>query len=157
MLSTLKGPWVLTADFQCTPAQLEATGWLRLVKGKVVAPKMATCLGRIIDYFVVAEDLGGATVEAIAIGDALCKPHRPVRLFIRANPRTMVVRALKKMGTLEAKLPFGPPQKVQYDSSELDGASNDEKYKVFRFQDGGRGGEPNGNRWRRAGSAHRQK
>ena len=93
VLSTLKGPWVLAADFQCTPAQLEATGWLKLVKGKVVAPRVSTCMGRVIDYFVVAEDLGGATVEAVAIDDALCKPHRPVRLYIKAKPRAMVVRA----------------------------------------------------------------
>ena len=62
VLSTLKGPWVMVADFQRTPAQLEATGWLRLAKGKVVAPMMATCLGRTIDFFVVSEDFGGATV-----------------------------------------------------------------------------------------------
>ena len=50
VLATLKGPWVLAADFQCTPEQLEATGWLKLVKGKVVAPKMPTCMGRVIDF-----------------------------------------------------------------------------------------------------------
>ena len=65
-------------------------------------------MGRVIDLFVVAEDLGGATVQAITIDDALCKPHRPVRLYIRARPRMMTVRALKKMGSLDAKLPFGP-------------------------------------------------
>ena len=131
MLATLKGPWVLAADFQCTPAQLEATGWLKMVEGKVVAPKMATCMGRTIDYFIVAEDLGGATVEAVAIGDALCKPHSPVRLYIRANPRAMVVRALKKMVTLEAKLPHGPAQKFVYGKEEIEGMKNDERYNLF--------------------------
>ena len=58
VLSTLKGPWVLAADFQCTPAQLEATGWLKMVKGRVVAPNMPTCMGRVIDFFVVSEDMG---------------------------------------------------------------------------------------------------
>ena len=34
VLATFKAPWVLAADFQCTPEQLEATGWLKLVKGQ---------------------------------------------------------------------------------------------------------------------------
>ena len=131
VLATLKGPWVLAADFQCTPAQLEATGFLKMVRGRVVAPHVSTCMGRVIDYFVVAEDLGGATVSAIAIDDALCKPHKPVRLYIKARPRTMTVRALKRMGPLEAKLPFGPAQKVNYQSSDIDGLSNDERYRLF--------------------------
>ena len=78
-----------------------------MVKGKVVVPKLTTCMGRTMDYFVVSECLAGAAVEAVVVGDALCKPHRPVRLYIRANPRAMVIRTLKQMGTLEAKLPMG--------------------------------------------------
>ena len=93
VFSTLKGPWVLAADFQCTPAQLEATGWLKMVKGKIVAPNVSTCMGRVIDFFVVSDDMGGATVEAVTIGDTLCKPHRGVRLYIKARPRQMIVRA----------------------------------------------------------------
>ena len=96
VLSTLKGPGVLAADSQCTPAQLEATGWLKMVKGRIVAPNVSTCLGRVIDVFVVSEDLGGATVEAVTIGDTLCKPHRGVRLYIKSRPRKMVVKALKR-------------------------------------------------------------
>ena len=128
VMSTLKGPWVLAADFQCTPAQLEATGWLKMVKGRIVAPNMPTCMGRAIDFFVVSEDMGGATVEAITIGDTLCKPHQGVRLYIKARPRTMMVRTLKKMGTLEAKLPFGPARKACYDDSGLSELELDEKY-----------------------------
>ena len=94
-------------------------------------PHVSTCMGRVIELFVVAEDLGGATVQAITIDDALCKPHRPVRLYIRARPRMMTVRALKKMGSLDAKLPFGPAQKVDYNHSDLDGLSNHEKYRLF--------------------------
>ena len=69
-----------------------------MVKGRIVAPNVSTCIGRVIDLFVVSDDMGGATVEAVTIGDTLCKPHRGVRLYIRARPRQMVVRALKKMG-----------------------------------------------------------
>ena len=50
VLSTLKGPWVLAADFNCTPQQLEETGWLKLVKGMIVAPHHPTCKNRVIDF-----------------------------------------------------------------------------------------------------------
>ena len=66
-----------------------------MVKGKIVAPNVSTCMGRVIDFFVVSDDLGGATVEAVTIGDTFCRPHRGVRLYIKARPRQMVVRALK--------------------------------------------------------------
>ena len=69
-----------------------------------MAPNVSTCMGRVIGFFVVSDELGGATVEAVTIGDTLCKPHRGVRLYIKARPRQMVVRALK-MGALEANLP----------------------------------------------------
>ena len=92
---------------------------------------MSTCMGRVIDFFIASNDFSGAAVEAVTIGDTLCKPHRGVRLYIRARPRQMVVRALKKMGALEAKLPYGPAQKVCYDDSVLEGMSKDEKYKLF--------------------------
>ena len=35
------------------------------------------------------------------------------------------------MGTLEAKLPFGPAQKVEYDQRKIGGMSNDERYNLF--------------------------
>ena len=37
-------------------------------------------------------------VGVVAVGDALCKPHKPVRLYLRADARTMTVRMLKKVG-----------------------------------------------------------
>ena len=102
-----------------------------MVKGKIVAPNVSTCLGRVIDFFVVSNDFSDAAVEAVTIGDTLCYPHRGVRLYIRARPRQMVARALKKMGALEAELPYGPAQKVDYDDSDLEAMSNDDKYKLF--------------------------
>lgn len=43
VISTLKGPWVLAADFNCTLQQLEETGWLKLVNGRIVSPNHPTC------------------------------------------------------------------------------------------------------------------
>ena len=38
MISTLRGPWILGGDWQCTPDELRKTGWLKIVKGVIYAP-----------------------------------------------------------------------------------------------------------------------
>ena len=113
VIKSFKGLWILGADFNCTPQQLEETGWLKLVGGVIVAPKMATCKGRTIDFFVVAKSVAGSVVGVKVVGDALFKPHCPVRLFINARPRLMTVRMLKTLGAIRATLPFAPPQQIE--------------------------------------------
>ena len=43
LLCTLSGPWVIGGDWNITPETLQASGWLDVVGGKVVAPTLATC------------------------------------------------------------------------------------------------------------------
>ena len=80
VLKTLQGPFVLTADFNGTAVDLGRTGFLELVDGVIFAPKKATCKGRVIDYFVVSQDLASSVVGVAIVNDALFSPHRPVRL-----------------------------------------------------------------------------
>ena len=108
VLSTVEGPWVLGGDWNCTPEQLEKTGWLRLVKGKVCAPKLTTCMERTIDFFVISENLTAAVHDTVVVNGALSHPHKPVRLYLRAEPRQAVVRQLQSFGKFEAKMPYGP-------------------------------------------------
>ena len=131
VLSTLKGPWVLAADFNCTPQQLEDTGWLAMVGGKIVAPQLETCFHRVIDFFVVSNNMAEMVVGAATIDDALCKPHKPVRLYLRAGVRTMVVRALKKLGKFGAVLPHGPAKDFRLDPTVIEAMTNNEKYQMF--------------------------
>ena len=131
VLNGLDGPWIMSADWQCTPEQLEATGWLKLVKGRIVAPKFDTCNGRTIDYFVVSESFAGAVVGAVVVGDALCKPHKPVRLLLRARPRAMTVRVLKSLTTFGAKQPFGPAVDYSYDPKDEEGLDLGQRYRLF--------------------------
>ena len=42
-LDGLKGPFVIGGDWNCTPAELKATGWLKRVNGVIVAPSAPTC------------------------------------------------------------------------------------------------------------------
>ena len=68
VLRTLRGPWIFAADFQNTPEELEATGWLKLVGGKIVAPTVPTCGKRVIVFFVVSQDLPEAIMGIKAVG-----------------------------------------------------------------------------------------
>ena len=100
MLHTIRVPWIFAADCNCTPTQLKDTGWLQLVGGVIVAPKLAACNARTIDFFVVSKDLAAAVAGIVVIDDAVCNPHSPVRLYIRADTRMMTVRSLKAVDTL---------------------------------------------------------
>ena len=56
VLATVKGPWILCADWQNTPDDLQKTGWLKMVSGSIAAPEMTTCHNRTIDFswFLIA-------------------------------------------------------------------------------------------------------
>ena len=43
VIKTLRG--LIAAGFNCTPAELEATGWPKLIGGKVIAPQLAIVSG----------------------------------------------------------------------------------------------------------------
>ena len=103
---------------------------MRLVHGKIIAPHRPTCKKRVIDFFVVSNNMSEMVVGAVAVGDALCKPHKPARLYLRAGARTMTVRALKKIGKIGAVLPHGPAM-LQEDLNGAEGMTNDEKYELF--------------------------
>ena len=104
----LVGPWLIGADWNCTPEELEATGWLALVDGVIFAPAAPTCNGKKYDFFVVARAFLHAVFGAFKIGDALCAPHAPTRLLIRAKPRAVQVQVIKSPCRLDACLPHGP-------------------------------------------------
>ena len=50
-MSDVTGPW-FGGDWNCSPQQLAATGWLELIGGVIHAPKRATCGDNILDYCV---------------------------------------------------------------------------------------------------------
>ena len=63
MLATLRGPWIIGGDWQCPPDELRGTRWLKTVKRVIYAHEAPTCGDRVLDYFVVSEDLA----QAVAI------------------------------------------------------------------------------------------
>jgi len=95
VLNSLKGPWVIGGDWNCTPEDLMKTGWLKLVNGATIAPATNTCHQRVIDFFVISDGLRQANPVARTIGDGGFYPHLAVRLFLRGKARAAVVRQLK--------------------------------------------------------------
>ena len=129
-LNCLVGPWCVGGDWNCTPEELTATGWLQLVKGAVHAPIAPTCNGKVYDFFVVSQSFSHAVVSTHTVGDAGLTPHSPVRLLIKDKPRQLMVRQLQTPMPLPAQLPFGPMRDHTF-GTELAGLSDgtiDEHY-----------------------------
>ena len=109
IMGRLIGPWLIGGDWNCTPEQLIATGWLRLVKGKTFGPAANTCNGEVYDFCVVADCLAHAVVSAHTLGDTHWVPHSGVRLLIRGCSSKIKVRQLKVPKRFGPTLQIGPP------------------------------------------------
>ena len=65
VLRSLQGPWILGGDFNATPAELAATGFLKLAGDVVIkAPGEATAGKREIDFFIFSPGLVHAAAAA---------------------------------------------------------------------------------------------
>lgn len=119
-LPFLQGPWALLGDFNCTPAELAATGFLRLVKGRIVHARKKTCTAgreRILDFFVVSEDMYPVVHGAFNIADAGASPHSPVRLIFGAKPRKDETRVMKVPKSHPPVMPHGPEQECRVEQA----------------------------------------
>ena len=107
VLSSLHGPWILAADFNCTPEALLATGWLHLTRGCIIHADAPTCGKRCYDFFVVSQGLRGAVLGASVVDDAGFFPHSPSRLWLIGRPRSHRVRSLVAPRKWAANVPKG--------------------------------------------------
>ncbi len=96
VISSIRGPWVAGADWNMSPATLAATGWLDLVDAVAVVPDGCTCLESVIDYFVVPRSLLHAVAGISIVEDAGFHPHKPVRMYLRADARSLKVRRMRR-------------------------------------------------------------
>ena len=76
-----------------------------------MAPAVATCFDRVIDFFFVSKAMLHLVAGVQVIGDALGKPHWPVRLLLNGRARPCMTRVLKGPKVFGACLPFGPTVK----------------------------------------------
>ena len=113
-LAGLKGPWCIGGDFNCTPAQLIDTGWLKKVGGVVHYPIDATTdKGKTYDFFVTSISMSPIVETVRIIGDHRCTPHYAVRLTLKGNCRKVMVRLLKAPKNFSAILPHGPANRAK--------------------------------------------
>ena len=93
-LATVRGPWIVAADWNMTPETLAASKWPDLVGGVIRAPDGPTCKTNCYDYFVVDARLNTAVHGVVRITDAGTHPHVPARLLVKASDCRRKVRRL---------------------------------------------------------------
>ena len=107
ILRSISGPWVIAADWNMDPALLSMSGWPALVNGTIVAPTEATCGSNVLDFFVVSDGLTHAVTSVAVVEGSGVKPHAPVRLYVHAAPRDLLLRKLKTPSKIAGSLPHG--------------------------------------------------
>ena len=107
-LRALRVPWIIGGDWNLEPPALMESGWIDMVDGLLVALELATCNGRVYDYFVICKSLAHAVVGIQRTEDAGVCPHFPSRLLLRGDARRHLVRQLVRPELVPATLPQGP-------------------------------------------------
>ena len=107
-LASTNQAWIIGTDANMPPEELENSGWLELVNGKIVAPQLATCGSEVFDYFIVSKQLERAVHGVQVLEDAGTYPHSPVRLLLRAGIARRHCRTLRRPPPIPGRLPMGP-------------------------------------------------
>ncbi|CAE7517958.1 unnamed protein product, partial [Symbiodinium sp. CCMP2456] len=84
-IHTLSGPWLLLADFNAAPDEVAASGYLQMVKGKLLYPLQPTITtGAVLDYAVCSFELeGGLCLEVLT--EVPFKPHFGLSVKLRGD------------------------------------------------------------------------
>ena len=129
--------WVVGADWQNTPDQLEDSCFNAAVRGVVLAPKKGTCRSkgsdRTIDFFWVDRRIAGTCGEA-TVADAPFAPHKPVVLSTQQPWDSYQVRVLWQPKQFPLNKPMGAPRPPQaFPDVDLDGGQEhlDRVYEGF--------------------------
>jgi len=91
VLRTLRGPWIVAADWNMPPKVLAQSRWLDMTQGVIFATQLPTCNESTYDYFVVHRSLARAVVGVQRIEDGGMNPHFASRLLIRGDARRFAV------------------------------------------------------------------
>ena len=78
-------PWVVAADWNWCPSDLEQSGWPGAIGGAIVCPEGPTCtsgFGSTLDYFVLSEALVGFVTSVQVLHWAPTAPRSPVALTL---------------------------------------------------------------------------
>lgn len=81
--------FLLSGDFNAPPAELEATGWPKMLHATVVAPSQATChqgKGSTIDYLLASTALSGL-LQLRVIDEVPWGPHSALEVVLPNDPK----------------------------------------------------------------------
>ena len=113
-------PFVLFGDFNMAPETLQASNFLREIRGEIRLPTnlAATCwTGSVIDYLVVAANFSEAVFNIQGLFDSPWKAHALIGFEVLASPRILNCRVLRRPalfqqgGDKRANKPAGPGKK----------------------------------------------
>ena len=107
LVKMTRGPWIIGGDWNLPPEALAEAGWVDEVEGKIIATKAPTCGAARLDYFVIDRRLGPAVAYIKKLTGFGISPHHPVRLALRAEARSLLVRAMVAPRKIPAYLPQG--------------------------------------------------
>ncbi len=103
-------PFILFGDWQVEPPELEASGFLRLVGGVTVATDEPTNVqtGRILDYYVISEELEPLVIDIKAMVGSRLATHLPVILRMKGARSIGETRRIAQPRTHPPYIPQGP-------------------------------------------------
>ncbi len=107
-------PFVLGADFNCTPEELVGSGILARLGAQLFAPatRRGTCrtarAKRTIDYFVLDEGLARAVADISTVEEGTLATHVPVRLAFHPRVTCLKALGLRHPPTLPTQRLYGP-------------------------------------------------
>ncbi len=110
-LKTLGLPFLLGGDWQCSPQELEATGFTRLLCASICEPgePTNTQAGSTLDYWVVSDGLLSAGWTAATVIGCRFTPHVPCALKLWCRGRQVMADRLCVPKPLPVHRPIGPP------------------------------------------------
>lgn len=106
-------PFLLAGDFNATPQEFEASGWLAKLQAQVVHTGKPTCTKRCIDYIVVSTRLRGLVVDLQQSWAFNIPPHASLRLALSRDKADFLTWAPR----VPSRLPDIP---VELDEEEAD-------------------------------------
>ncbi len=114
IVQSIDCPWVLSADFNMEPDELQSHELYDELRGLLVRPATGTCISgasrKCYDYFIVDRRLLGY-IESIEVlenfEDATTYPHFPVRMRLRAPAGGVLKRVQVRPRALPVECPIG--------------------------------------------------
>ena len=107
MIRSLRIPFVIGADWNMTPEELDHEGWVTGIGATVRAPAVgATCTsgkGRMLDYFVASNELADRLEVGVDL-DGPWAPHRGIRAVLKAGACAPMVWQLVEPRGIPASL-----------------------------------------------------